>query len=93
MCSTRVLNITLPTEMAEAVRAKVASGVYATASELIREGLLMLFDRDRAIELWLRNEVVSACDELRSDPLSTLTPTQVQEHLAQTRRTRDGEMS
>jgi Arc/MetJ-type ribon-helix-helix transcriptional regulator len=38
MRSTQQFSITLPNEMAEAVRAKVAAGEYATESEVIRDG-------------------------------------------------------
>jgi putative addiction module CopG family antidote len=37
--STQQFSITLPDEMAEAVRSKVAAGEYATESEVIRDGL------------------------------------------------------
>jgi putative addiction module CopG family antidote len=47
MRSTRQLSITLPNEIAELVRAKVATGVYATESEVIRDGLRSLLARDR----------------------------------------------
>ena len=50
MRSTQQFSITLPNEMAEAVRAKVAGGEYAIESEVIREGLRALLARDRAIE-------------------------------------------
>jgi antitoxin ParD1/3/4 len=36
--------------MAEAVRAKVAAGEYATESEVIRDGLRLLLARDRVVE-------------------------------------------
>lgn len=49
MRSTQQFSITLPNEMAEAVRAKVACGEYATESEVIQEGLRALLARDRAI--------------------------------------------
>jgi antitoxin ParD1/3/4 len=42
MRSTQQLSITLPTEMAEAIKSKVASGEYATESEVIRDGLRAL---------------------------------------------------
>jgi len=45
--STQQLSITLPNEMADAVRAKVASGEYATESEVIRDGLRALLARDQ----------------------------------------------
>jgi antitoxin ParD1/3/4 len=48
MRSTRQLSITLPTEMAEAVKQKVATGEYARESEVIRDGLRALLARDRS---------------------------------------------
>jgi len=37
--TTQQFSITLPNDMAEAVRAKVAAGQYASESEVLREGL------------------------------------------------------
>ena len=42
MRSTQQFSITLPNQMAEALRAKVAAGEYATESEVIRDGLRVL---------------------------------------------------
>lgn len=58
MRTTQSLSITLPIEMAEMVKAKVASGEYASESEVIRDGLRTLIARDAAIERWLVEEVV-----------------------------------
>lgn len=68
MRSTQQFSITLPNEMAEAVRAKVASGEYATESEVIRDGLRVLLARDRAIEGWLRKDVAATYDAIKADP-------------------------
>ncbi|WP_088284156.1 type II toxin-antitoxin system ParD family antitoxin [Ideonella sp. A 288] len=68
MRSTQQFSITLPHEMAEAVRAKVAAGEYATESEVIRDGLRVLLARDRAVDDWLRRDVAAACDALKRDP-------------------------
>ena len=38
MRTTKQLSITLPTEMAEVIKSKVATGEYATESEVIRDG-------------------------------------------------------
>ncbi|MDE1159424.1 MAG: type II toxin-antitoxin system ParD family antitoxin [Neorhizobium sp.] len=57
MRTTQSLSITLPIEMAEMVKAKVASGEYASESEVIRDGLRTLMARDGAIEKWLAEEV------------------------------------
>jgi len=50
------------------VKAKVASGEYATESEVIRDGLRTLQARDAAIESWLRNEVAKSYEEYAADP-------------------------
>lgn len=68
MRSTQELSITLPDDMAEFVRAKVAKGEYATESEVIREGLRTLLARDRAVEDWLREKVAPAYDAVKADP-------------------------
>jgi antitoxin ParD1/3/4 len=68
MRTTQQLSITLPNEMADLVRAKVATGEYATESEVIREGLRTLLARDRAVEGWLREQVAPAYDGLKADP-------------------------
>lgn len=68
MRSTQQFSVTLPNEMAEMVRDKVASGEYATESEVIRDGLRALQARDRAVEHWLRTQVVPAHDALKSAP-------------------------
>lgn len=68
MRSTKQLSVTLPNEMAADVRAKVASGEYASESEVIRDGLRALQARDRAVEHWLRQEVLPAYDAMKADP-------------------------
>jgi len=68
--------------MAERVRAKVESGEYASESEVIREGLRALEMHDRALEEWLRNEVVPAMEAIKAYPSTGRTGEQVRETLA-----------
>jgi antitoxin ParD1/3/4 len=68
MRSTRQMSITLPVEMADSVRAKVARGDYASESEVIREGLRALEAQEEAIERWLRTEVIDICEEMEAYP-------------------------
>jgi antitoxin ParD1/3/4 len=82
MRSTQQLSITLPTEMAEAIKSKVASGEYATESEVIRDGLRALLARDRAVEIWLHDQVGPAYDALKADPSRAVTATAVRKRLA-----------
>jgi len=67
MRTTQSLTITLPYGMLEIVRAKVASGEYATESEVIRDGLRALLAREVVLERWLREEVVKSYDECEVD--------------------------
>jgi antitoxin ParD1/3/4 len=67
MRNTSPLSITLPHEMAAMVKAKVASGEYATESEVIRDGLRALQARDTAVENWLQDEVAKSYDEYATD--------------------------
>ncbi|HVZ84095.1 MAG TPA: type II toxin-antitoxin system ParD family antitoxin [Terracidiphilus sp.] len=82
MRSTQQLSITLPREMAEQVRARVAAGEYTTESEVIRDGLRVLMARDRAVESWLREKVAPAYDTLKSNPSRVLKARQIREKLA-----------
>lgn len=82
MRTTRQLSITLPNEMAETLRERVASGEYASESEVVRDGLRTLFARDQAVEAWLRDEAAAAYDSLKADPSRAITPQRVRERLA-----------
>ncbi len=88
MRSTQQFSITLPNEMADTVRAKVAAGEYATESEVIRDGLRTLLARDRAVEAWLREQVVPAAQALKDAPEKALSAAEVRKHLAAKRRDR-----
>ena len=50
MQSAEKLSITLPPEMASFIRQKVNSGLYSSNSEIIREALRGMMDRDRRLE-------------------------------------------
>jgi antitoxin ParD1/3/4 len=60
--------ISLPREHAAFIDAKVASGAYASASEVVRAALRALEERDEAVERWLREEVASVYDRMKDNP-------------------------
>jgi antitoxin ParD1/3/4 len=68
MRTTQQFSITLPLDMAEAVESKIKSGGYATVSEVVRDGVRALLERDAAVERWLREEVVAGHREYLADP-------------------------
>jgi len=72
MRATRPLTITLPEEMARAVKARVASGAYASDSEVIREGLRALIAQEQAVERWLASEGVARFDAYVASPEHSL---------------------
>lgn len=85
MRTTKQLSITLPNNMAEALRQRVDSGEYASESEVIRDGLRALFARDAAVEQWLRTEVVKAYDEMRANPDQAITSAELKKQLKEAR--------
>lgn len=58
----------LPAEHVAFIDQQVASGSYASASEVVRAGLRALQERDAAVERWLREEVAPVYDAMQADP-------------------------
>ena len=68
MRTTQQFSITLPLDMAELVERKIQSGAYASVSEVVRDGVRALIEREAAAERWLREEVVARHAEYLADP-------------------------
>lgn len=68
MPATTKRTFSLPDEQSQYIDSLVASGTYATGSEVVRAGLRALQERDAAVEAWLRDEVVTAYDAMARDP-------------------------
>jgi antitoxin ParD1/3/4 len=85
--TTRQMSITLPTEMADAVRERVRSGQYASESEVVRDGLRALMARDQAVEAWLQGEVAAAYDAMQANPEDVIEIADVRAHLAARHKT------
>lgn len=73
--------VSLPHEHAAFIDAQVASGAFASASEVVRAGLRALQERDAAVENWLRTEVVAAYDEMKDQPERGIPADQVMDRL------------
>jgi len=67
MRTTQQFSITLPLDMAEVIEGKIKSGAYASVSEVVRDGVRALFEREAAVEQWLRDEVIGGHEEYMAD--------------------------
>lgn len=68
MRSTQQISVTVPKDMAAQIKARVASGEYASESEVIRDGLRALQAREKAGEQWLKNDIVPVYDAMKANP-------------------------
>lgn len=63
----RTLNVSLTPELEQLISARVASGRYLSASEVVREGLRLLEERDR-----LRDEALASVTRKIEEGLDSL---------------------
>ena len=85
MQTTEKLSITVPREMAEMIRGKVQAGSYASNSEVIREALRLLQEREgeKAEKLaWLQAKI----EHSLADPRPSVAADQVFARLEERRR-------
>ena len=92
MPATQQLTITLPNETAEAVKSKVASGEFASESDVVNAGVLHLIldEGDETQGMgegpftdWLRTEAVPVLEAMKADPSRGRTIEQVRARLAE----------
>lgn len=89
MDATRRLEIELPEEMAEAVRAHVESGRFGSESEVVAAGLALLQDQeDDELDDWVREEIAAGYDEWKANPTNVYTVEEVRAHLEERRQKR-----
>ena len=60
--------VSLPDEQTAYIDGLVASGAFASTSEVVRAGLRALREREAAVDRWLEREVVPVFDAMRDDP-------------------------
>jgi antitoxin ParD1/3/4 len=58
----------LPAKQTTFIDTQVRAGASASATEVVRDGLRALQERDAAVEEWLRSEVAPIYDAMRADP-------------------------
>lgn len=73
MATVEKRTISLPSDQAAFIDAKVDAGDYASASEVVRAGLRALKERDEAIERWLQNQVAARFDAMKADPARAIS--------------------
>ena len=66
------MNVSLTSTLEDLVRRKVESGLYNNASEVIREALRMMSDRDGENE-WLKREAAIGYAQLEAGQTTELT--------------------
>jgi antitoxin ParD1/3/4 len=90
MDATKRLAIELPEELAQAVDARVASGRFANASEVIQEGLRLLDEQESdPLEEWLRAEVAERCRRIDEGEARLLSGDELRADLARRRARSD----
>jgi len=80
--------ISLPSEQAGYIDAQIASGMYASVSEVVGAGLRALQERDAVVECWLRDQVAPTYDAMQADPACAIPAGQVLENLRAHQATR-----
>lgn len=96
MPATEQITVTLPSEIIEIIRAKVASGEYASESDFVCHSLVMS-EAHRASESdagwwpsdeWLIQHALPALDELETHPETGIPLEEVEAELLRRRRSR-----
>jgi antitoxin ParD1/3/4 len=65
ICYHRAMNVSLTPQLEALVNAKVKNGMYQTASEVIREGLRLLKERDDEQRRRLREDVLAGLAQVK----------------------------
>jgi antitoxin ParD1/3/4 len=71
----------LTAEQSAFIDQQVERGAYATASEVVRDGLRELQEHDAVIEKWLRDEVMPTLERMDADPSRGIPAEKVRKHL------------
>ncbi len=82
------MNVSLTPELEQYVQEKVSSGLYYSASEVIREGLRLLKEREQLQQMRLQELRQDIQAGLNSGEPTPLNMTQIKEKARQRRRQR-----
>lgn len=76
------MNVSLTPKLKKLVKAKVATGLYGSASEVVREALRQMEERDKARRIQLaelRKDVADGVQQIRRGEVREFDPTAVEE--------------
>jgi putative addiction module CopG family antidote len=88
MRATKQMSVTVTLDQARILQEKVASGEYASESEIIRDGLRLLAARDQAIEAWLRDQIVPEYDRVMAGEVELVSSDEARARLGLGRKGR-----
>jgi len=71
------MNVSLTPELEQVVNRKVSSGLYQTASEVVREGLRLLIERDQRAES-LRSDIRAGFEAVARGEYTAYNATTIQ---------------
>lgn len=74
MTAMRKLTVEIPANLALFVDAQVAAGHYASADEVLAEGLAGLAEDDAELEAWIERNVIPVYDRVMADPKNETIP-------------------
>lgn len=75
-------------DVVDLVRAEIDGERFKTESDVVRESLIALKERDKAFETWLREAVVPIAEEMKAHPERALSFEEVRDSLDQHHRMR-----
>jgi antitoxin ParD1/3/4 len=80
------IEITIEDEaVVEFVRGKVRSGEYASATDVVRDAILMVQEEQADFERWLKEVILPRLGAAEADPTSLIPIEQVEANLAERR--------
>ena len=82
MDAPRELKLTLPPDLAQAVREKVVSGGYTDEMEVIRDGLAAITEDENHLEDWMVEEIRETYAEWEAGTLETVSMEEIRAEIA-----------
>ncbi|MDO9708176.1 ribbon-helix-helix domain-containing protein [Paracraurococcus lichenis] len=74
-------SVVLPSDLANYVEARVSSGAFASAEDVVRAGLEALQEQDETFEAWVTRHAAPSCGPMRPDAEHAIPPERVAERL------------